>query len=198
MLLILALNILKIFVKSGLSLRPIYVLLSVASAFCSREAEGGGNCQLDISSCLVVVSYSVPLFFPTRLQLNKKIQQLEKYMQKSTQDDERQRSHSMALTTATQGLQPMTPVSTFTTSTYAVDPDRIRSNVHIGSESGYGGTWNSPMPFSYTDNLGVPSAPVEREVFTPKLIDVKYIEGSSDKRWKSMDFPWTKKLEVLC
>nr|CAD1824546.1 unnamed protein product [Ananas comosus var. bracteatus] len=89
-----------------------------------------------------------------RLQLNKKIQQLEKYMQ------------------------------------------RIRSNVHIGSESGYGGTWNSPMPFSYTDNLGVPSAPVEREVFTPKLIDVKYIEGSSDKRWKSMDFPWTKKLEA--
>ncbi|XP_020110076.1 ATP-dependent DNA helicase Q-like 4A isoform X2 [Ananas comosus] len=131
-----------------------------------------------------------------RLQLNKKIQQLEKYMQRSTQDDERQRSHSMASTTATQGLQPMTPVSTFTTSTYAVDPDRIRSNVHIGSESGYGGTWNSPMPFSYTDNLGVPSAPVEREVFTPKLIDVKYIEGSSDKRWKSMDFPWTKKLEA--
>jgi len=42
----------------------------------------------------------------------------------------------------------------------------------------------------------ISSAPVERERYKPRIIEVNYIEGSNDKRWSSRDFPWTKKLEV--
>ncbi|XP_072962259.1 ATP-dependent DNA helicase Q-like 4A isoform X2 [Typha angustifolia] len=126
-----------------------------------------------------------------RLHLNKQIQQLEKYTQSLTQDEERERSHSLASTTATHRLQPVTPVSAS-----AIDPDSFKSQVHIRNEPEYGGTWSSPVPFSYTDRLGVPSTPVEREVFTPKHVNINYIEGSGDIRWKSTDFPWTKKLEA--
>ncbi|KAG0503947.1 hypothetical protein HPP92_004019 [Vanilla planifolia] len=39
-------------------------------------------------------------------------------------------------------------------------------------------------------------APMDREVFTPKLLEVQYIEGSGDKRWRSADFTWANKLET--
>lgn len=127
-----------------------------------------------------------------RLHLNKQIPVLEKYLHRLTQDGERQRSHLTASTTAAQVFQPETPVNTF-----PIDPVRFNSQVHIGNELGNSGTWSSMTPFSYTDRTSILPAHVEREMFTPKLVDVNYIEGSSDKRWKSEDFPWTKKLEVV-
>lgn len=47
------------------------------------------------------------------------------------------------------------------------------------------------------DRYGLSSAPVEREQYVPRIIDVKYTEGSSDKKWSSREFSWTKKLEVI-
>ncbi|XP_038989126.1 ATP-dependent DNA helicase Q-like 4A [Phoenix dactylifera] len=126
-----------------------------------------------------------------RLHLNKQIQVLEKYLHRLTQDGERWRSHLTASTTAAQVFQPETPVNTF-----PIDPARFNSQVHIGNEPGNSGTWSSMAPFSYTDRTSILSAHTEREMFTPKLVDVNYMEGSSDKRWKSEDFPWTKKLEA--
>lgn len=57
--------------------------------------------------------------------------------------------------------------------------------------------WNSPLvSFSSIDGFGVSSDPIEREPYIPKYVEVNYIEGSNDKKW-SVNFPWTKKLEVL-
>ncbi|KAK8952242.1 ATP-dependent DNA helicase Q-like 4A [Platanthera zijinensis] len=123
-----------------------------------------------------------------RLLLNKKIQHLERHLQ-YVQNEERQRSHSMTSTVAVHSFQTDTSLSK---SSF----DALRSDSQINVQKEFVRSWNSPPPFLPTDRLNFSSAPMEREVYTPKLLDVKYIEGSSDKRWKSVDFSWTKKLEA--
>uniref|UniRef100_K3YPE6 DNA 3'-5' helicase n=1 Tax=Setaria italica TaxID=4555 RepID=K3YPE6_SETIT len=126
-----------------------------------------------------------------RLHLKKQIQLLEEYMARSSQDEERQRSHSMASTAAIQGhLPPMTPGSTF-----MMDSSRFQSQVYIRNGPGNSDLCYSPAPYSCSDNLSMPLHSVWRE-YTPKVIDTNYTEGSADKRWSSTNFPWTKELEA--
>lgn len=113
-------------------------------------------------------------------------------MARSTHDDERQRSHSMAFTTAIQGHHPpMTPRNTF-----VMDTDRFQSHAYIRNETGNSGLCYSPAPYSYMDSLSTPLTSVQRD-YTPRVIDISYTEGSGDKKWSSTDFPWTKELEVI-
>ncbi|XP_020593878.1 ATP-dependent DNA helicase Q-like 4A isoform X2 [Phalaenopsis equestris] len=121
-----------------------------------------------------------------RLLLNKQIQQLEKYLQ----DIGQRRSQTMTSTTPVQSFLIDTPLSR------THDGVRFDSQVHVRNEFSNYGNWNSPVSFSTTDGPNCSFAPVEREVFTPKLLDVTYIEGSGDKRWKRVDFSWSKKLEA--
>jgi len=98
----------------------------------------------------------------------------------------------MTSTTAAKVSQPGTPVTTF-----VIDSLRSSSEVHIRNEVGNCEGWSTPMPFASTDRLSTPLPPVERELFTRKLLDINYTEGSGDQKWKSVDFPWIKKLEVF-
>ncbi|CAN6247237.1 unnamed protein product [Urochloa humidicola] len=126
-----------------------------------------------------------------RLHLKKQTQLLEDYMTRSAQDDERQRSHSMASTAAIQGnLPPMTPGSTL-----IMDGSRFQSQVYIRNGPGNSDLCYTPAPYSCSDNLSTPLHSVWRE-YTPKVMDINYTEGSDDKRWSSKDFPWTKELEA--
>ncbi|KAI0494429.1 hypothetical protein KFK09_024563 [Dendrobium nobile] len=122
-----------------------------------------------------------------RLLLNKQIQQLEKHLQ----DVGRQRSHAMTSTAPARSFLIDTPISRT-----AADAVRFDSQVPGPNEFVNHGNWSSPLPSSTTDRLHFSFAPVEREVFTPNLFEVKYIEGSGDIRWKSVDFSWNKKLEA--
>ncbi|XP_051217389.1 ATP-dependent DNA helicase Q-like 4A [Lolium perenne] len=124
-----------------------------------------------------------------RAHLKKQMQILGDYMARPTQDDERQRSHSMASTTAVEGHHPpMTPRSTF-----VMDNDRFQSQLNFGNEPGNGGSCYTPAPYTYTDSFDTPS--VLRD-YTRKNIDITYTDGSGDKKWSSRDFSWTKELEV--
>ncbi|KAK7246876.1 hypothetical protein RIF29_41746 [Crotalaria pallida] len=125
-----------------------------------------------------------------RSQLNKQIQQLEKYIHSSNLDEERQRSHFSASTAPPTYSVYETPQQTFLSN----GPNRYDAQAYMGN-----GAYESsfqPHSFSTVDKYGMSSGPVEREAFIPKIIEVNYIEGSGDKRWSSLDFPWTKKLEV--
>ncbi|KAL0908281.1 hypothetical protein M5K25_022769 [Dendrobium thyrsiflorum] len=122
-----------------------------------------------------------------RLLLNKQIQQLEKHLQ----DVERKRSHAMTSTAPAHSFLIDTPISRT-----AADAVRFDSQVPGPNEFVDHGNWSSPPPSSNTDRLNFSFAPVEREVFKPNLLEVKYTEGSGDKRWKSVDFSWNKKLEA--
>jgi len=133
-----------------------------------------------------------PHSLPCRLHLNKQIQQLEKHLLHSNQGEERHISYSMTSTTAAKVSQPGTPVTAF-----RIDSLRSSSQVHLRNEVGNCEGWSTPMPFASTDRLRTPLPPVERELFTPKLLDINYTEGSGDQKWKTVDFPWTKKLEVF-
>lgn len=78
-----------------------------------------------------------------------------------------------------------------------IDPIRLDAQFHGYNESGGFGNWNSSsLSFDVTGGYGLSTAPVEREPYIPKYLEVKYTEGSNDKKWSSRDFPWTKKLEV--
>jgi len=165
----------KSFVKNGSVLQPTQSIL-----FLSRHL------------CFATVMRIHATVILCRLQLKKQIQLLEEYMMRSGQDEERQRSHSMASTTAIQGhVPPMTPGSTFT-----MDSNRFQSQVYIRNGPGNSDLCYSPAPYSCSDNLSTPLNSVWRE-YTPKVIDINYTEGSDDKKWSSTNFPWTKELEVI-
>ncbi|KAK2393062.1 DNA helicase [Trifolium repens] len=118
-----------------------------------------------------------------RSQLNKQIQQLEKYIHSSNLEEERQKSHfatSMAPPTSFVYETPQRHV-------ISSGPNRYDGQAYMGN-----GTYEP----SYQSSYAMPSGPVEREPFIPKIIEVNYIEGSGDKRWSSRDFSWTKELEV--
>ncbi|XP_039120408.1 ATP-dependent DNA helicase Q-like 4A isoform X1 [Dioscorea cayenensis subsp. rotundata] len=136
-----------------------------------------------------------------RLHLNKQVQQLEQYLNNSRVNEERELSHRMASTTP-RDFQSVTPVSSF-----MIDPIRFDSQVHIRNELGNYEDRSTSVPYCPTDRFSSPlscsmdrpsfaSTPLDREIFAPKLAEVNYIDGSTDQRWKSVDFPWTKKLEA--
>jgi bloom syndrome protein len=128
----------------------------------------------------------------SRVHLNRQIQLLVEHMASSTQDEARQRSHSMASTTATYGHHPsMSPQSIL-----VMDNDRFQSQVYTRNGPGDRNLFYSSAPMSYTDNLSTPQNSVSRD-YAPKVIDVNYTEGCNDKRWSSTNFPWTKDLEVI-
>jgi len=113
-------------------------------------------------------------------------------MTRSAQDEERQISHSMASTTATQQhLPPMTPGSTFIT-----DSNRFQSQVYVGNGPRDSDLCYSSAPYSCSDNLTTPFNSVWKS-YTAKVIDINYTEGSGDRKWSSTNFPWTKELEVI-
>lgn len=126
-----------------------------------------------------------------RSQLNKQVQQLEKYIHASNLDEERQRSHFSASTAPPKYSMYETPQQTFVSS----EPKRYDAQAYMGN--GTCGPSFQSHSLCPVDKYGMSSGPVEREAFIPKIIEVNYIEGSGDKRWSSLDFPWTKKLEVF-
>ncbi|VAH32494.1 unnamed protein product [Triticum turgidum subsp. durum] len=123
-----------------------------------------------------------------RAHLNKQIQILGDYMARPTQDDERQRSHSMASTTAAEGHHPPMTPSTF------VDNNRSQSQFYDMNGPWDGGSCYTPAPCTYMDS-NIPLTSVQRD-YTRRNIDISYTDGSGDKKWSSTDFPWTKELEV--
>ncbi|KAL3598123.1 hypothetical protein D5086_006041 [Populus alba] len=123
-----------------------------------------------------------------RSQLNKQIQQLEKYLR----DKERQKSHCSA-STLVRNLQYETPQS----AACKIDPMRFDAQVHLRNDLNGYEKWNAPsVSFSSIDSFGVSSVPLEREPYIPSFVEVNYIEGSNDPKWSSTNFPWTKKLEA--
>jgi len=126
-----------------------------------------------------------------RSQLNKQIQQLEKYIQSGNLNEERQKSHFSASTAPSTSSVYETPQQTGACN----GSKRYDTQAYMGIGT-CGSTFQSLPSFSL-DNYSISSGPVEREAFIPKIIEVNYIEGSGDKRWSSHDFPWTKELEVF-
>ncbi|KAJ1385672.1 P-loop containing nucleoside triphosphate hydrolase [Sesbania bispinosa] len=125
-----------------------------------------------------------------RSQLNKQIQQLETYIHSRNLDEERQKSHFSASTAPPTSFVYETPQQTFLHSGLkGYDAQTYMDNGRCGSSF-------QSVSFFSVDKYGMPSGPVEREAFIPKIIEVNYIEGSGDKRWSSQDFPWTRELEV--
>jgi len=126
-----------------------------------------------------------------RLRLKKQIQQLENHIR----DKESQKSQFLS-STATRIFQYETPKST----NYKMDQPQTDFRAHVSDQGRYAcDSWNTPRDSSFSvDRYGLSSAPVEREQYVPKIIDVTYTEGSNDKKWSSREFPWTRKLEVIC
>ncbi|XP_031504419.1 ATP-dependent DNA helicase Q-like 4A [Nymphaea colorata] len=132
-----------------------------------------------------------------RLQLNRQIQDLERFLHCTAGDEERQRSHYSASTMSTCRTNLGTPLShgvvnDFTHNsfaTYDIGQTSHQSDYYFNSIQ-------SPMTASSMDWKGSAVSFVEREAFAPKLLDVNYIDGSSDKKWSSRDFPWTRQLEA--
>ncbi|KAF6139378.1 hypothetical protein GIB67_026220 [Kingdonia uniflora] len=122
-----------------------------------------------------------------RLQLNKQVQPLEKYLQSVSLDGERQNSHYLASTASSTVYQSETPG-------FRIDSMRFDAQVHIHTDPGSCDNWASSYPS--TDRFGVSPAPIEREPYIPKGIEINYVEGSNDGKWSSSDFTWTKKLEA--
>ncbi|KAG9444163.1 hypothetical protein H6P81_015503 [Aristolochia fimbriata] len=128
-----------------------------------------------------------------RLELNKQIQQLDKYLRSPTRDEERQSSHYMASTPSANYFQSdNSPVRTIKRDQYGPDAQSYAPNNFLSSEK----CFSSSVSFSSVDRLATSSCPVERELAPPSFSEITYIEGSNDKKWSSRDFPWTRELEV--
>ncbi|KAL6284699.1 hypothetical protein ACE6H2_015628 [Prunus campanulata] len=128
-----------------------------------------------------------------RLQLNKKIQQLERYLCNNSLDEERRKSHFSASTATPRPFQyETTEAAAFRTDTMRFDSQVQSQNV----PGDYERCNSSSVSFSSVDGFGFSSCPVEREPYIPKFVEINYIEGSNDNKWSSNNFPWTKKLEA--
>nr|GMC81358.1 ATP-dependent DNA helicase Q-like 4A isoform X1 [Ipomoea batatas] len=91
--------------------------------------------------------------------------------------------------TTTSAFQYETP----RTVPFRIDPMRLETQFQYNGPVGFD-QWNSSsMSFASND---ISTAPVNKEAYIPTYIDVNYVDGSSDKKWSSRDFPWTKKLEA--
>ncbi|KAF0893130.1 hypothetical protein E2562_023164 [Oryza meyeriana var. granulata] len=127
----------------------------------------------------------------TRAFLKKQIELLGEYTARLTQDEERQMTHSMASTTALQGLHRTITQS----SSFVKDTNRFQSPIYTRNEPGISRSCFSSAPYSYMDSLSTPLPSVQRD-YTPRIINISYTEGSGDKKWSSTHFAWTKELEV--
>ncbi|XP_027338810.1 ATP-dependent DNA helicase Q-like 4A [Abrus precatorius] len=125
-----------------------------------------------------------------RSQLNNQIRHLEKYLQSSNLNEERQKSHFSASTAPPTSFVYETPQQTV----LCDGPKRYDAQACMGN--GTPGSLFQSLPSFSVDKYSMSTGPVEREAFIPKIIEVNYIEGSGDKRWSRQDFAWTKKLEV--
>ncbi|CAK9187066.1 unnamed protein product, partial [Ilex paraguariensis] len=125
-------------------------------------------------------------------QLKKQVQLLEKYLHTIPVNEERQTSHFSSTTTTCRAFQYETPP----TVSSGINPMRLDGQFDISNEPEGFNRWNSSsVSFSSADKIGFSLAPVEREPYVPKYVEVNYIEGSNDQKWSSRDFHWTKKLE---
>ncbi|KAI3445622.1 hypothetical protein Pfo_002287 [Paulownia fortunei] len=127
-----------------------------------------------------------------RQQLKKQIQQLEKYLHTTLVNEERKMSHFSASTATPMAFQYETPP----TVPFRIDPTRLDSQFQANNEHYGFDRWGSSSKFYSADGFGVSTAPLEREPYVPKYIEINYIEGSTDKKWSSREFAWTKKLEA--
>ncbi|BAT86759.1 hypothetical protein VIGAN_05006800 [Vigna angularis var. angularis] len=143
-----------------------------------------------LDNCETLNSTQISKLRHDRSQLNKQIQQLEKYTQSSNLNEERKKSHFSASTAPSASYVYETPQQTGACN----GSKQYDTQAYMGNGT-RGSTFQSLPSFS-VDNYSTSSGPVEREEFIPKIIEVNYIEGSGDKRWSSHDFPWTKELEV--
>uniref|UniRef100_A0A0E0KQU8 DNA 3'-5' helicase n=1 Tax=Oryza punctata TaxID=4537 RepID=A0A0E0KQU8_ORYPU len=126
-----------------------------------------------------------------RALLKKQIELLGEYTARLTQDEERQKSHSMASTTAHQGHHP----TSIRSSSFVKDTNIFQSPIYTRNAPGESGLCFSSAPYSYMDGLSMPLPSVQRD-YTPRAIDISYTEGSGDKQWSSTHFSWTKELEA--
>ncbi|KAI3755203.1 hypothetical protein L1987_54999 [Smallanthus sonchifolius] len=130
-----------------------------------------------------------------RLMLNKQIQELEKHLQSCLVGEKGPKTRfSSAHTTTTRAFQYESPPTLVS----RVDPMRLDDQFYMNNETDGPNRWNSPsVSYSSAGNdIYTSSAPVEREPYIPKYVEVNYIEGSDDKNWSKRDFPWTKELEA--
>lgn len=159
--------------------------LLAKSMRCSHSSSCCSSCKIQN----IPYSSNTCLYLTIRLQLNKQVQQLEKYLRNTSVNDERQKSQFSASTAPPRAFQYETPP----TSAFRIDSMRSDAQSYISNGPNGNDRWNS---FSSVDGFGASSFPVEREQYIPKYSDVNYIEGSNDKKWSRRDFPWTNKLEV--
>lgn len=83
------------------------------------------------------------------------------------------------------------------TAAFKFGPTRLDSQFQASNSLSGSDRWDSSSFSNYThDNTGFPTAPLERVPYMPKHIDINYIDGSTDQKWSSRGFSWTKKLEV--
>lgn len=135
----------------------------------------------------------IGLFACFRQQLKKQIQQLEKYLHATSVYDDRKMSHFSASTAAPRVFQYETPP----TVPFKIDPRRLDSQFQENNEPYGFDRWGSSSASFSTDGFGASNAPVEREPYVPKYIEINYTDGSTDKKWSIREFSWTKKLEVF-
>ncbi|KAL7157320.1 hypothetical protein ABFS83_02G070000 [Erythranthe nasuta] len=127
-----------------------------------------------------------------RQQLKKQVQQLEKYLNTTSVNEDRNMSQFSASTTAPRAFQFDTP----STMPFRIDPRRLDSQFQANNEPYGFDRWGSSSTSFSADGFGTSTAPFEREPYVPKYIDINYIDGSNDKKWSSREFSWTKELEV--
>ncbi|GKB23104.1 ATP-dependent DNA helicase Q-like 4A protein [Tanacetum coccineum] len=128
-----------------------------------------------------------------RLQLNKQVKQLEKYLRSVSIDDEGCKlNFSSYAVPSSRYFQYGTPLS------YAskIDPIRLDDQFSMQNYTDGNNKWDPPsLSCSSGGNFGKFSAPVERD-YVRKYVEVNYMEGSDDKKWSKRDFSWSKKLEA--
>ncbi|KAK1417668.1 hypothetical protein QVD17_26800 [Tagetes erecta] len=126
-----------------------------------------------------------------RLQLNKQIKHLEKYI--LIENEECKSNFSAYTVTTARALQYATPLSF----SARMDPIRLDDQFYMHNKTdGNNNKWDSSaFSCSSVGNFGDFSAPIERN-YIRKYVEVNYIEGSDDEKWSKRDFPWTKKLEA--
>ncbi|CAN4108121.1 unnamed protein product [Withania somnifera] len=144
-------------------------------------------------------SEQVEMLRQERSQLKLQIQHFEKFLQ--TAGNEERKLSQWSASTPTSTFQFETPSafqyeipSSFPS---RITPTRLDAQFSEYNESSNFENWNSSsLSFDVTGRYGLSTAPVEREPYIPKYLEVNYIDGSNDKKWSSREFPWTKKLEA--
>lgn len=118
---------------------------------------------------------------------------LDTHLRSATVDEERKKSHLFESTTTSSAFQYQTPKPFVS----QLEPFRFNDRVQQSHEPvGYAG-WSTPsVSFAPSDSFSLSNL-VDRS-YIPKFSEVNYIDGSIDRKWSNKNFPWTKKLEVLC